>query len=137
MTPSQESQEHGLLDTSVVIDLPDLSVDQVPKMMAVSTVTVAELAAGTHVVTDARERAVRLRRLQWVEATFDPLGFDLSAASAYGHLVALLFASGRKHRRRVLDLMIGAIAVAHGFPLYTRNPDDFVGLDSVLKIVAV
>jgi hypothetical protein len=25
----------------------------------------------------------------------------------------------------------------HGLPLYTRNPDDFVGLDSMLTVVPV
>jgi hypothetical protein len=32
--------------------------------------------------------------------------------------------------------MIASIAVANGFPLYTCNPDDFVGIDG-LTVVAV
>jgi toxin FitB len=33
--------------------------------------------------------------------------------------------------------MIAAVASVHSLPLYTRNPKDFAGLDSVLTMVAV
>jgi predicted nucleic acid-binding protein len=32
--------------------------------------------------------------------------------------------------------VIAATAAAHGLILVTRNPDDFVGLDSVVKVIA-
>jgi hypothetical protein len=33
--------------------------------------------------------------------------------------------------------MIAAAAIAEGLPLFTTNPDDFVGLDRLLRIAAV
>lgn len=33
--------------------------------------------------------------------------------------------------------MIASIAIANQLPLYTTNPDDFTGLDDLVKIVAV
>lgn len=36
-----------------------------------------------------------------------------------------------------MDLMIAAIASVQGLPLFTRNADDFKGLDSSLTVVAV
>ena len=48
----------GLLDTSVVIDWDDPDVARaLPDEVAISAITVAELAAGPHVTTDAAERA--------------------------------------------------------------------------------
>ncbi len=45
--------------------------------------------------------------------------------------------SGRSHRRRVTDLLIAATAHANGLELYTRNPDDFTGLEGLVGIIGV
>lgn len=129
----------GLADTSVLIELPDLDPRSLPDELAVSTITMAELAAGTHATHDAEERARRQDRLQRVEAAFDPIPFDAQAARAYGRLYAALAAAGRKARGRgALDiLMIAATAMAEDLPLYTRNPDDFGGVGGLVEVVAV
>ena len=128
----------GLIDTSVVIDLPEIEPGQLPIEVAISAITLAELAAGPHATTDTAERAKRQDRLQRAEATFEPLPVDASVARAYGRVYAAVAASGRKARgRRAVDLLIAATAVASGLPLYTRNPDDFAGLSGLLTIVAV
>jgi predicted nucleic acid-binding protein len=128
----------GIIDTSVVIDLERIDSEQLPTELAVSAVTLAELAAGPHATADPAERARRQDRLQRTEATFDPLPFDVAAARAYGRIYAAVMASGRKARgRRALDLLIAATALAQDLPLYTRNPDDFVSLDEMLQVVAV
>jgi len=45
---------------------------------------------------------------------------------------------GRKARgRRTVDLFIAATALSNELPLYTCNPDDFAGLESLLDRVAV
>lgn len=128
----------GLIDTSIVIDLDRIDEAVLPLELAVSALTMAELAAGPHATTDPAERARRQDRLQRAEATFEPLPFDADAARAYGRVYAAMLAAGRKARgRRALDLLIAATAVAAGLPVYTRNPEDFEGLSDVVEIVAV
>lgn len=128
----------GLIDTSVVIDLGDPVVDAaLPDEMRVCAITLAELAAGPHFATAIPEAARRQSRLQQVEATFETLAFDAAAARSYGQLVAAVNVAGRSHRSRFADLLIAATAHANGLALYTRNPDDFVGLEDLLHIVAV
>ena len=128
----------GLIDTSVVIDLDLIEPADLPVEIAVSAITMAELAAGPHATTDPAERARRQDRLQRAEATFEPLPVDTAVARAYGRVYAAVVAAGRKTRgRRAVDLFIAATAVAAGLPLYTRNPDDFAGLSEMLEIVAV
>jgi len=128
----------GLLDTSVVIDWDDPSVSAaLPDEAAVSAITLAELAAGPHLASTGAEGARRQARLQQVEATFEPLSFDAAAARSYGQLVAAVVEHGRSHRRRLADLLIAATAHANGLALYTRNPDDFAGLEDLLAIVGL
>ena len=128
----------GLIDTSVVIDLELIEPADLPVEIAVSAITMAELAAGPHATTDPAARARRQDRLQRAEATFEPLPVDTGVARAYGRVYAAVGAAGRKARgRRAVDLFIAATAVAAGLPLYTRNPDDFAGLSDMLEIVSV
>lgn len=128
----------GLLDTSVVVDLEHLTPDHLPIEVAVSSLTLAELAAGPHATDDPGERARRQDRLQRAEAAFDAIPFDGEAARAYGRIYAAVAASGRKARgARSVDLLIAATACAEGLPLFTRNPDDFAGLEGVVDVVAV
>lgn len=134
------SQRHprGVIDTAVVIDLENINPDDLPAELAVSAVTLAELAAGPHATNDPEERARRQDRLQRTEATFDPVPVDGAVARAYGRVYAAVVSAGRKARgRRALDLLIAATALAAGLPLYTRNPGDFGGLADLIEVVAV
>lgn len=127
----------ALLDTSVVIDLDIAPREELPVEWVISALTLAELAQGPHATDDPAERAIRQQRLQWVEATFDPLPFDAETARAYGVFYAALRARGRRVRGRVVELQIAAVAVAHRLPVLTRNPDDFAGLAGVAEVHAV
>ena len=133
---AERRRAQGLVDTSVIIEPPEISA--LPHEISISTITLAELAAGTHATQDVMERAARQDRLQRVEATFEAIPFDAVAARTYGRLVATVAAIGRKARgKRALDLLIAATAAAEGLPLYTRNPDDFAGLDEIVEVVVV
>jgi predicted nucleic acid-binding protein len=128
----------GLIDTSVVVDLERIDVRQLPGELAISALTMAELAAGPHATRDGAERARRQDRLQRAEATFDPLPFDGDCARAYGRVYAAIVATGRKARGpRAVDLLIASTAVAANLPLYTRNVDDFRGIEDLLEIIGV
>jgi predicted nucleic acid-binding protein len=133
-----ERVARGIVDTSVVIDLDRLDPSDLPEELVVSAVTLAELAAGPHATDDPEERARRQDRLQRTEATFDPLAFDDASARAYGRVYAAVVAVGRKTRgRRSIDLLLAASALAADLPLFTRNPEDFAGLEALIEVHTV
>lgn len=122
----------------MVIDWDDAVVAAaLPPEMSVSAVTVAELAAGPHLASTRAEQANRQARLQQVEAMFEPLPLDAVATRSYGLIVAAVVQAGRSHRSRVADLLIAATAHANGLALYTRNPDDFAGLQNLVTVVGI
>ena len=126
----------GVLDTVVVVLLGRLRAEDLPAEPVITAITLAELSVGPLVTDDPRERAARQARLQEAESAFDPLPFDAAAARAFGRLAAGVRRAGREVRPRALDVLIASVAVANDLPLYTCNPDDFVGMDE-LALVAV
>lgn len=127
----------GILDTSVVIDFEVVPDEALPAVPYVSSITLAELAAGPMATDDLGERARRQDRLQRVEEGFRTIPFDDAAARAYGRVYAATVELGRSPRGRAVDLLIAATAVATGLPLYTRNPKDLHGLDDLVEIITV
>ena len=128
----------GLIDTSVVVELERIDPGMLPRELAISAITLAELTAGPHATDDPAERARRQDRLQRAEATFDPLPLDASVARAFGRVYAAVSATGRKARgRRALDLLFAATALAANLPLYTRNADDLKGLTELVEVRSV
>jgi predicted nucleic acid-binding protein len=122
----------------VLIDLESIPASKLPVEVAVSALTLAELAAGPHATADAEERGRRQDRLQRAEAAFAPLPFDAESARAYGRVYAAVVAAGRKARgARAVDLLIAATACAEALPLYTRNGEDFAALGGLVKVVVV
>lgn len=128
----------GLLDTSVVVDWHDpIVVAALPDQLAISAITAAELAAGPHLAATSAEASKRQARLQEVEAKLEPLRFDGTAVRSYGLVVAAVVREGRKPRSRFADLLIAATAHANGLDLYTRNGDDFAGLEDLVHVIAI
>ena len=118
----------GVLDTSAYIDLGLLDPAALPVTPELTAITMAELHQGVAMAKDAASRAARTEKLAAAIVEFEPLPFDGPAAARYGTLVALTVEASRDPKPRRLDLMIAAIASAHGLPLYTRNAKDLVGL---------
>ncbi len=99
----------AILDTSVVIAT---DVGPLDGELAISTATLAELHFGVLVAKKAGIRAERLRRLSVLQHRFDALPLDEVVAASYGQVAAAIVEAG-------------------------RNPDDFAGLDSLVKVVSV
>jgi tRNA(fMet)-specific endonuclease VapC len=127
----------GVLDTNAVIALPRLEgPEALPEEPLITAVTLAELSVGPLLATTDRERAARQAHLQQAEADFAPLPFDAAAARAFGQVAASLRRSGRKHQARAYDAMIAATALSLDLPVYTSNPNDYVGIEG-LEVVAL
>lgn len=124
----------AILDTSVVIAT---NVGPLEGELAISSATLAELHFGVLVATLASVRAERLRRLSILQHSFNALPVDEAVAASYGRLAATVVAAGRQPRARTIDLLIAATAHAHSARVYTRNAEDFVGVDSLVEVVAV
>jgi hypothetical protein len=110
-----------LLDTSVLIAAEVGPAEDA----AISVVSLTELHFGVLVARDEEARARRVLRLGAIEAHFDALPFDASAARECGRLHAAVSQRGGQPRRRALDLAIAATAIVHGVPLLTYNAGDF------------
>ena len=132
-----ERHASGVLDTCAYIDLGAIDSSALPRLPELTAITLAELQQGVAMAKDPVTRAARMEKLGAAVSDFDALPFDGDAAARYGTLIALVLGSGRDPRPRRMDLMIAAIASTRGVPLFTRNADDFKGLDSAVTVVAV
>ena len=128
---------HGLLDTSVVVELADLiRSGQLPLESDISSITLAELSVGPLVAKTPQEQSARQSVLQLVEASFDPLPFDETTARIFGRVAAQLRNSGRKTKARAFDALIASVAIQYELPLFTKNPQDFQDIQG-LEVVAI
>jgi predicted nucleic acid-binding protein len=125
--------DRALLDTSVLVAE---GVSALPGQLAISVISVAELHFGVLAATSPEVRAVRLARLSRLQRRFDPLPVDDAVADSYGQIAAYVAASGRQPRARSVDLLIAATAHVHGAILYTRNADDFRGLERFIDVAS-
>ncbi|MTD52709.1 type II toxin-antitoxin system VapC family toxin [Amycolatopsis pithecellobii] len=134
-----ERPRSGVLDTCTYLDLHELDPADLPREPELTAITFAELHQGVTLARDNAVRAARMEQLGAALTEFTALPFDDLAASRYGSLVALTVEAGRspRPRPRRLDLQIAAIASSLDLPLYTRNADDFKGLESAVTIVPV
>ncbi|UWR13592.1 type II toxin-antitoxin system VapC family toxin [Sulfitobacter mediterraneus] len=124
-----------LLDTNIISEImrpePAPSVRnwfarQSPVDMYLSTVTLAEIGYGLHRLPEGRRRDGLMRqadRLFAEDFAGRVFSFDESAAVIYGPLTAKTRQAG--WNMAVEDLMIAAIAMAHGAAVATRNLRDF------------
>ena len=66
-----------------------------------------------------------------------PCPVDDAVAASYGRLATAVVQAGHQPRRRTTDLLIAATAHAHDTALYSRNPDDFAGLEGLVDVRVV
>lgn len=123
-----------LLDTGVVIELRDGNLDTLAKAavaddtFGISIITRIELEAG--LVRRPDLRPAREARLNSLLADVRVFALQSGALSAYSAILAHAGFS----RRKLLDRLIAATALARGLPLATMNPGDFADVPG-LKVV--
>jgi predicted nucleic acid-binding protein len=127
----------AVVDTNIIAALKLYEPSELPDMILITAVTLGELSFGPHATDDPVKRAGRVAVLQHVEATFDALPYDQGAARLFGQICALVRAAGREPCKRASDLMIAATAACNQLPLYTANPDDFRGSESLIEVIGV
>jgi predicted nucleic acid-binding protein len=127
----------AVVDTNIIAALRLYDPAKLPDRILITAVTLGELSFGPHATDDPVKRAGRVAVLQHVEATFEPLPYDQGAARLFGQICAAVGAAGREPRKRAADLMIAATAASNQLPLYTANPGDFRGSESLVEVVEV
>ncbi|WP_235948562.1 type II toxin-antitoxin system VapC family toxin [Nocardia terrae] len=125
------------MDRCVLIDIDRVEDSALPVRPRISTVTLAELGLGIAVAGTPQLLALRTERLPAIEHSFDALPFCTASARRFTSMSKLVVALGRSPQPRKMDLMIAAIASANDLPLFTRNADDFKGLEPLLTVVPV
>ena len=128
------AHDYGILDTSVVLDLRAIAVEDLPRFPYITAITLAEIAAGPLLADNELERARRQRQLSEVTQSLTVLPFDSAAALAFPLVSASLRTAHRKVSARSYDALIASIALAHDLPLYTKNPRDFEHIDGLTVI---
>lgn len=114
-----------LIDTDVAIHLRDGNEEilgrlgVLEEMPALSVISLVELEGGIHAAPELGP--MRRERIGAMMREMAVLPFDEPCVAAYGRI---LEAAGYS-RRKVVDRMIAATALAHGMGLVTLNRSDF------------
>lgn len=131
----------ALLDTNVLIARgapdeppPDLSGYD---GLVVSSLSWSELTRGLHITTSLVEFKARLARFNSLRTVFGPgIAFDDACVQAHDQLLRNVVERGGSARAHVLDRMIAATALAHGFVVVTRDAAGFANLDGLVQVDA-
>jgi predicted nucleic acid-binding protein len=127
-----------MVDTSVVVDLDLIPAELLPIRLSMSALVLAELAVGPLAADTDKERVERQDHINRAMGSINLLPFDADAAMAFAHIYEAVTRVGRQARgRRSVDLLIAAHALSLNLPLYTQNPDDFIGLEDLIEVIGV
>lgn len=126
----------ALLDTNVLIT-GGFVIPKAITEVSICSISYAELEHGLvrpglapDVLADRKLQVLEIR-----QAFGRGLPFDDVAAMYYGRVVEAVHAAGRSPRGRIADLMIAAVARAHGAALVTHNVADFAGLERIVRVI--
>jgi tRNA(fMet)-specific endonuclease VapC len=88
----------------------------------ISVIACSELLVGAHKANTPERRQKRATFVESLFVTFPILEFDLETARVHAELLASL---PRNVTVGAHDLLIGATAIRHGFPVLTTNVGEF------------
>jgi predicted nucleic acid-binding protein len=112
----------AVADTSIFIaEETGRELGELPKQIAVSVITAAELELGVIRASGPDARATRLATLSRVQSTYPLLPIDPETASCFARLASAELARGRRLRRH--DTWIAATAMRHGASVVTQDTD--------------
>jgi predicted nucleic acid-binding protein len=121
--------KRGLADTSIfVAQETGRELGELPKKIAVSVITAAELELGVLRAQNTDTRAQRIATLSRVRSAYKLLPIDAQTASCFARIAAHELDAGRKLRRH--DAWIAATSLRHGVAVVTQD-DDFSAFSSV------
>jgi predicted nucleic acid-binding protein len=129
----------GLLDTSVFIARESgRPLGELPTRVAVSVVTVGELALGVAHAPDGERRARRADTLAIARAA-DPIPIGEGVMLEWSRLVAACRAAGVHRTVKLTDALIAATAIEHGLPVVTQDEDydQIAAAHGLLRVVRV
>ena len=125
-----------IIDTSVFIDAERKKVNfmlyKKYEEAYISVISISELLVGVH-RADTEER--KIKRAAFVDniiMKIPALSFQDKEARIYSNLIYLLCQKGITLGAH--DLMIGATAIVHGFPILTSNSTDFLRIPGVTVV---
>lgn len=131
-----------LIDTCIWIDVErgalaplDIAAITGTEPVYLSPVTIAELKFGAECALTESIRQQRLAALARLR-TKPLLRIDDGTGEVFGTLAAHLKGVGKTHRPRIQDLWLASQSIQHGFPLLTRNIQDFSDIPG-LQVVTV
>lgn len=129
----------ALLDTSVLV-AHDAEGEAAPDLsdyegLAVSSLSWSELTRGLHVTTSLVEFKARLARFNALRSAFGSgIAFDDRCVRAHDDLLRRVVERGGNARAHVLDRMIAATALAHGFVVVSRDGTGFANLEGLVQV---
>ena len=129
----------ALLDTNILIareadgePAPDLSGYD---GLVVSSLSWSELTRGLHVTASLVEFKARLARFNALRSAFGTgIAFDDACVYAHDNVLRHVVERGGSARTHVLDRMIAATALAHGFAVVTRDAAGFANLEGLVQV---
>lgn len=126
-----------VIDTSVIINAERNNIDfnkwQNYEEAYISSITVSELLLGVH---KAKDHNIQIRRSAFVEHiinSIEILYFGVEESRIYAQLLYDLYS--KNITLGAHDLIIGATAIANGYPVLTMNIKDFKRIAS-LEVIA-
>ena len=116
-----------IIDTSILISAEKQQIDFEKwsnyESAYISSVTITELLMGVHRATSSKLRIKRSAFVEHIIGSIASIAFGEEEARVYAQILDDLYKN--KITIGTHDMIIGACAIAHGYPVLTMNAKDF------------
>ncbi|MDC0864756.1 type II toxin-antitoxin system VapC family toxin [Rickettsiaceae bacterium] len=122
-----------ILDTSILIATEKRIIDfnkwRQYESVYISSVTITELLVGVHRAASPKVRIKRSAFVEHIINSISSITFGAEEARSYAQIIDDLYRNGIT--LGVHDMIIGATAITHGYPVLTTNKKDFIRIPSL------